>query len=93
MVAGSGPESNTFFWVDYRGNGWPDEAMEEFDVRGHARLVGNVLIGLAIFAFGIALADLIPDEIFALPPHYFGNGGAVAIGVLFLVSGVWLRKS
>jgi hypothetical protein len=66
--------------------------MEEFDVRGHERLVGNVLIGLAIFAFGIALADWIPDEIFALPPHYFGNGGAVAIGLLFLVSGLWLRK-
>ena len=66
--------------------------MEEFDEREHARSVGNVLIALAIFAFGIALADLIPEEIFALPPHYFGNGGAVAIGLLFLVSGVWLRK-
>jgi hypothetical protein len=86
-------QRNLFFWVDNQELGWPDGGMEEFDVRGHARLVGNVLIGLAIFAFGIALADLIPDEIFALPPHYFGNGGAVAIGLLFLVSGVWLRKS
>jgi hypothetical protein len=67
--------------------------MEEFDVQGHARLVGNVLIAFAIFAFGIVLADLIPDDIFALPPHFFGNGGAVAIGLLFLVSGVWLRRS
>jgi hypothetical protein len=65
--------------------------VEEFDVRGHERLVGNVLIGLAVFAFGIVLADWIPDEIFALPPHYFGNGGAAVIGVLFLVSGLWLR--
>jgi hypothetical protein len=92
MVARSGPEGNSFFSVDYRGNEWPDGAMEEFDVREHARLVGNVLLGLAIFAFGIALADLIPDEIFALPPHYFGNGGAVLIGVVFLLSGLWLRK-
>jgi hypothetical protein len=66
--------------------------VDEFDDRGHSRLVGNVLIGLAVFAFGIALADFIPDEIFALPPHYFGNGGAVAIGLLFLVSGIWLRR-
>lgn len=66
--------------------------MDEFDVRGHARLVGNVLLVFALFAFGIELADLIPDEIFALPPHYFGNGGAVALGVLFLAAGVFLRK-
>ena len=66
--------------------------MDEFDVRGHSRLVGNVLIAFAIFAFGIVLADLIPDEIFALPPHYFGNGGAALIGVLFLAGGLWLRK-
>jgi hypothetical protein len=92
MLTLSCVEGNTFFWFDNRGCGWPDEAMEEFDERGHARLVGNVLIGLALFAFGIALADSIPDDIFALPPHYFGNGGAVAIGLLFLVSGIWLRK-
>lgn len=67
--------------------------MEEFSVQGHARLVGNVLIGLALFAFGIALAGLIPDDVFALPPHYFGNGGAAAIGALFLISGLWLRRS
>jgi hypothetical protein len=67
--------------------------MEEFDVRGHARLVGNVFIALAVLAFGLALADLIPDDIFALPPHYFGNGGAVAIGLLLLVGGLWMRRS
>lgn len=66
--------------------------MDEFDVRGHSRLVGNVLIVFAIFAFGIVLADLIPDDIFALPPHYFGHGGAALIGVLFLAAGLWLRK-
>jgi hypothetical protein len=66
--------------------------VDEFDEREHARSVGNVLIALAIFAFGLVLADLIPDDIFALPPHYFGNGGAVAIGLVLLVSGIWLRK-
>ena len=66
--------------------------MEEFDEREHAKSVGNVLITLAVFAFGLVLADLIPDEIFALPPHYFGNGGAVAIGLVLLGSGIWLRK-
>jgi hypothetical protein len=66
--------------------------MDEFDEREHARSVGNVLIALAIFAFGLVLANLIPDDIFALPPHYFGNGGAVAIGLVLLVSGIWLRK-
>lgn len=66
--------------------------MDEFDEREHARSVGNVLIALAIFAFGLVLADLIPDDIFALPPHYFGNGGALAIGLVLLVSGIWLRK-
>jgi hypothetical protein len=66
--------------------------MDEFDEREHARSVGDVLIALAIFAFGLVLADLIPDDIFALPPHYFGNGGAVAIGLVLLVSGIWLRK-
>lgn len=66
--------------------------MENFDLREHARLVGSVFIALAVLAFGLALVGLIPDDIFALPPHYFGNGGAVAIGVLFLVSGLWMRK-
>ena len=66
--------------------------MDEFDEREHARSVGNVLIALAIFAFGLVLADLIPDDIFTLPPHYFGNGGALAIGLVLLVSGIWLRK-
>jgi len=85
-------QGKQFFLVDNRGAGRPDPRMDDFDVRGHSRLVGNVLIGFAIFAFGIVLADLVPDDIFALPPHYFGNGGALAIGLLFLVSGIWLRK-
>ena len=34
-----------------------------------------------------------PDEIFALRPHYFGDGGAAAIGVVFLLAGFWLRRS
>lgn len=66
--------------------------MEEFDLREHRRLVGNVFIVLAVLAFGLALVGLIPDHIFALPPHYFGNGGAVAIGVLLLFSGLWMRR-
>ena len=67
-------------------------AMSDFDTRSHARLVGNVLIALGAFAFAIALADLIPDRIFALPAHYFGNGGAAIIGVLLLVTGLLMRK-
>jgi hypothetical protein len=67
--------------------------MDDFDVRGHARLVGNVLIALGLIAWGIALAGLLPDEIFALRPHYFGDGGAAAIGVVFLLGGFLLRKS
>jgi hypothetical protein len=66
--------------------------MDEFDVRGHSRLIGNVLIGLGLFALGIALAGLLPDDIFALRPHYFGDGGAAVIGVVFLLGGFWLRK-
>jgi hypothetical protein len=66
---------------------------DDFDVAGHARLVGNVLISFALFAFAIVLVDLIPDEIFALPPHYFGSGGAILIGLLFLAAGFWLRRS
>lgn len=66
--------------------------MDDFDLRGHSRLVGNVLIALGLFALGIALADLLPDEVFALRPHYFGDGGAAAIGVVFLLGGFWLRK-
>jgi len=37
------------------------------------------------------VADLLPDEIWALPPHYFGRGGAALVGLLFLVAGLWLR--
>ena len=66
--------------------------MDDFDARGHARLIGNVLIALGIFALGIALAGLLPDEIFALPPHFFGDEGAVVVGLLFLVSGGLLRR-
>ena len=67
--------------------------MDDFDVRGHSRLVGNVLIALGLFALGIALAGLLPDEIFALRPHYFGDGGAALVGLVFLVGGFYLRRS
>jgi hypothetical protein len=67
--------------------------MDEFDVRGHARLIGNVLIVLGFFAFGLVLADFIPDEIFALPPHFFGNDGVVMVGLTMLVAGFYLRRS
>jgi hypothetical protein len=67
--------------------------MDEFDVRGHGRLIGNVLIVLGFFAFGLVLVDFIPDEIFALPPHFFGNDGALAVGVMMLVAGLYLRRS
>lgn len=66
--------------------------MDDFDVRGHSRLVGNVLIALGLFALVIALAGLLPEDIFALRPHYFGDGGAAVIGVVFLLGGFWLRK-
>jgi hypothetical protein len=66
--------------------------MEEFDARGHARLIGNVLIALAIVAFGIALAGLLPSDVFQLRPHFFGNEGAALVGLAFLVSGLLLRK-
>lgn len=66
--------------------------MDEFDARGHARLVGNVLIALAVLAFAIALAGLLPVDIFRLRPHFFGNEGAALVGLAFLVSGLLLRK-
>ena len=66
--------------------------MDEFDVRAHARLIGNVLIALAAVAFAIALAGLLPDDIFQLRPHFFGNEGAALVGVVFLVGGLLLRK-
>ena len=66
--------------------------VEEFDERGHARLIGNVLIAFAIFAFSIALAGLLPEEIFQLPPHFFGNGGAALVGLICLAGGLWVRK-
>jgi len=66
--------------------------MDDFDVRGHARLIGNVLIVLAVVAFCVALAGLLPDYIFQLRPHFFGNEGAALVGLAFLVSGLLLRK-
>lgn len=66
--------------------------MDEFDAGGHARLVGNVLVALGLFAFAIALAGALPDEIVALPPHFFGDAGAVVVGLLLLVGGFWLRR-
>ncbi len=67
--------------------------MDEFDVREHARLIGNVLIVLAFLAFGLVLVDFIPDRIFALPPHFFGNDGAVTVGLVMLVAGFYLRRT
>lgn len=66
--------------------------MDDFDARGHARLVGNVLLVLAAVAFVVALAGLLPDQVFRLRPHFFGNEGAALIGVAFLVSGLLLRR-
>ena len=66
--------------------------MDEFDERGHSRLIGNVLIALAVVAFGIALAGLLPEDVFQLRPHFFGNEGAALVGLAFLVSGLLLRK-
>ena len=66
--------------------------VDEFDVRGHARLIGNVLIALALLAFAIALAGLLPDEMFQLPTHFFGNGGAALVGLACFAAGLWLRK-
>ena len=66
--------------------------MDEFDVRGHARLIGNVLLAMALLAFLVALAGLLPAEIFQLRPHFFGNGGAALVGLICLVGGLWLRK-
>ncbi len=66
--------------------------MDEFDARGHARLIGNVLIALAVVAFGIALLGLLPDDVFQLRPHFFGNEGAALVGAAFLISGLLLRR-
>lgn len=66
--------------------------MDDFDVRGHARLVGNVLIALALVAFAVALAGLLPDDVFQLRPHFLGSEGAALAGLAFLVSGFLLRK-
>ncbi|MFM8231532.1 MAG: hypothetical protein ACKOAL_09940 [Chthoniobacterales bacterium] len=74
------------------GSWWRHESVEEFDARGHAQLVGNVFIALAVVAFAIALAGLLPDDVFQLRPHFFGNEGAALVGLVFLVSGLLLRK-
>jgi len=74
------------------GGCWRHRFVDEFDVQAHARLVGNVLIAFALFAFGIALAGWLPDENFALPPHFFGDGGALLVGLIFLVGGLLLRR-
>jgi hypothetical protein len=71
---------------------WRHVLVDEFDVRGHARLIGNVLIALALLAFVIALAGLLPEHIFQIPPHFFGNGGAALVGLVCLAVGLWLRK-
>jgi hypothetical protein len=80
------------FLFEKSGYQWRHAGMDEFDVRGHARLVGNVLIAVALIAFGIALAGLLPEEIFKLRPHFFGNEGAAYVGVVFLVTGLLLRR-
>ena len=54
--------------------------------------VPHTLIALAVVAFGIALARLLPADVFQLRPHFFGNEGAALVGVAFLVSGLLLRK-
>ena len=66
--------------------------MNDFDARVHARLISNVLIALGVFAFAISLADFIPRGIFALPPHYFGSGGAAMVGLVLVVAGYLMRK-
>ncbi len=66
--------------------------MADFDPDSHAQLIGNVLKAMGALAFAIALAGLIPHAIFPLPPHFFGNGGVAAIGVLLLVSGFLMKK-
>lgn len=66
--------------------------MDEFDARGHARLIGNVLLAFAGLSFAIALAGLLPAEVFQLRPHFFGNGGVALVGLIFLAGGLWLRK-
>lgn len=71
---------------------WRYDAVDDFDGRGHARMVGNALIALAFVAFAVALAGLLPDDIFRLRPHFFGNEGAALAGLAFLVSGLLLRK-
>ena len=88
---GCSPPQCKQFLFDKKPRPAPDMTMDEFDTRQHARLVGNALLGMAVFAFGLEVADLLPDEIWALPPHYFGRGGAALVGLLFLAAGLWLR--
>ncbi len=80
------------FLFEKVGARWRYDGMDDFDVRGHARLVGNVLVALALVAFAVALAGLLPDDVFRLRPHFFGNEGAALAGLAFLVSGLLLRR-
>ena len=48
--------------------------------------------GFALVAFVIALAGLLPEHIFQIPPHFFGTGGAALVGLVCLAVGLWLRK-
>ncbi|MDA0293403.1 MAG: hypothetical protein O3A75_01720 [Verrucomicrobia bacterium] len=66
--------------------------MDKFDEQGHARLVGGSLIILGILAFGLILADFLPDDVFTLPPHFFGQEGLVVVGTLMLAVGFYLRR-
>ncbi len=66
--------------------------MNKFDSHDHSRLIGHVLIAMGGFAWLIALAGFIPDRIFTLPNHFFGNEGAMAVGSLLVVSGFLMRK-
>lgn len=70
----------------------PNLPMDEFDHKSHARVIGNVLVAMGVLATFIATIGYIPDEIIALPPHFFGNGGVAAIGGFLLLSGFLARK-
>ena len=50
------------------------------------------MIILGILAFGLILADFLPDDVFTLPPHFFGQEGLVVVGTLMLAVGFYLRR-